>query len=127
MTVDIGSLTAIDLTDEVKVTLNDTSAFEGIIGSTSADTLTGNTRDNILEGGRGNDSLTGGTGADTYVFARTASEDLGDDTLTEDTMSNDEGDTLDFSRYNAAVTVNLNSTTPTQYFPAGQRDQGDPQ
>ena len=45
--------------------------FEGIIGSTFADTLTGGTGGETIEGGAGNDILDGGAGSDfvSYIFA----------------------------------------------------------
>ncbi|MCV6586609.1 MAG: hypothetical protein OIF47_13830 [Marinibacterium sp.] len=41
--------------------------FEGVIGSSLADSLTGNDAGNLLDGGAGDDTLTGGVGDDTLV------------------------------------------------------------
>ena len=52
------------------------SGFEGVIGSSYADTLTGGTTADSITGGIGNDRLSGADGADTLIG------DAGNDTLT---------------------------------------------
>ncbi len=43
--------------------------FEGLVGSSFADTLIGNARNNLLEGGNGADKIDGGDGIDTLSYA----------------------------------------------------------
>ncbi|WP_298290486.1 peroxidase family protein [Novosphingobium sp.] len=61
------SVTAPQATGEGTDTL---TGFEGVIGSTSADTLTGSAANDVIDGGAGtaNDTLTGGAGIDTVAF-----------------------------------------------------------
>ena len=54
--------------------------------------------DDVLQGGTGDDTLTGGTGADTFVFI----EGHGADTITD--FSKAEGDRIDLSGFDAAIT-----------------------
>ncbi|MEI8319222.1 MAG: hypothetical protein WCH79_14875, partial [Planctomycetia bacterium] len=82
----------------------------------------------ILEGRGGNDTLAGGRGDDTYVFQGTS---LGTDTILEDLRleksgigatgssdGRDSGDTLDFTNFGAAVSIDLTSTA-VQVIAAG--------
>ena len=87
---------------QVVLTLSDPTGVENVVGSAFNDSLTGNARDNVLEGGAGDDTLAGGAGDDIYVFA---GGNLGKDTIVE--APNTGSDTLDFSRFNAAVNVDL--------------------
>ena len=74
----------------------------------------------VLEGRSGNDTLVGGRGDDTYVFEGTV---LGNDTILEDLRfeksgigatgssdGRDSGDTLDFTNFGTAVSIDLTST-----------------
>ncbi len=106
------------------LTLSSATGIENVLGSASGDAIVGNDRANslssgdgndTLEGGLGNDSLTGGNGDDTYVFS--GSSDLGTDTITE--AANVDTDTLDFTSFSQAATVNL-STTGNQTIASGK-------
>ncbi len=125
LTIDISTASAVNHAD-LKLTIP-TSSFEQVIGTTKNDTITGNSLDNLidggddddtivggagndtLEGGLGDDDLDGGSGDDVYVFDRDlVTDNLGSDTITEATgASNDDGDRLDFSGFDEALTVDL--------------------
>ncbi len=104
--------------------------FENVYGGAGDDNLTGNHLDNILIGNSGNDQLngfkgddvlTGGTGDDIYYFSG-YEERIGQIQLNE---ALDGGlDTLDFSRANASVTLNLGVGTAQTIFPGGQLTLG---
>ena len=83
------------------------STIENVIGSSANDTITGNSGDNKLTGGAGNDSLIGGAGNDTYVFAA----GFGADIISDDKTSTN---TLDFSAFTSALSVDLNTTSFNQ-------------
>ena len=63
--------------------------------------------DDVLQGGTGDDTLTGGTGADTFIFV----EGHGADTITD--FSKAEGDKIDLSGFDAAITWEELSTKIT--------------
>ena len=98
------------------------SAFaDAITGSTGAnlisggdgnDTITGLDGDDVIEGGAGDDVLDGNGGNDTYVFAGT---NLGSDAIVESNGV----DTLDFSQFQHAVTLNLGTTNAQTVAPGG--------
>jgi Ca2+-binding RTX toxin-like protein len=77
------------------------------------DIIYGSAGNDILGGGTGDDALIGGTGNDTYLFIST---NLGSDTITEDASLGT--DTLDFSAFGAAVTLDL-AQTSTQVISSG--------
>jgi Ca2+-binding RTX toxin-like protein len=87
--------------------------IENIIGSTGNDILTGDLNANVLSGGAGADTITGGAGADTL------NGDAGNDVFV---MSNDnvrdlidggaDNDTVDYSAYTTALSVNLGLVSP---------------
>ena len=81
---------------DIDVDLSADDTFENVVGTAGDDTIEGNESDNILSGGEGND---------TYVFVRTAAEELGSDTIVEDAEV--DTDTLDFSGFNEAIDLNL--------------------
>jgi Ca2+-binding RTX toxin-like protein len=90
--------------------------IENVIGGWGDDILTGDGNANLLIGGPGNDilaggagddTLSGGPGDDTYVMAPGG----GTDTIIE--QPNEGSDTLDYSAYTTAVTVNLAVGTAT--------------
>ncbi|WP_020474715.1 LamG-like jellyroll fold domain-containing protein [Zavarzinella formosa] len=113
--------------------------FENIIGTDSADFLQGDAADNhiqgnggndtiiglagndTLEGGAGDDTLNGGAGNDQYPFNDTPAVvggprlSLGSDTIIE--PSDTDEDSLDFSQFGSAVTVDLSSTTTQTVAP----------
>ncbi len=72
----------------------------------SSDLMFGDAGPDTFVGGGGNDHMTGGDGDDTYLFIGLI---LGDDTITE--AANLGVDTLNFSGFGAAVTVDLALTT----------------
>jgi Ca2+-binding RTX toxin-like protein len=82
------------------------TTIERLSGSQEADTLVGNSVNNTILGGGGNDILEGQAGSDDNTTAGRAAS--GTDTVTE--PDDQETDTIDFSKYNAGVYVNLNST-----------------
>ena len=96
----------------------DTGSYELFLSR--FDAATGNDAGDVLEGRGGNDTLAGGRGDDTYVFQGTA---LGSDTILEDVRleksgigatgsvgGRDSGDTLDFTNFEKAVSIDLTST-----------------
>jgi Ca2+-binding RTX toxin-like protein len=105
---------------------NADNALENVIGTSAGDTIIGNARDNVLaggagadtisagdgvdtiEGGTGSDTIDGGAGNDRYIFDPAAGS-LGSDSITE--AAGVDSDTLDFSAYTTAVTVDLSSTS----------------
>jgi len=96
--------------------LDTLSNFEGILGSSSGDTLTGNDADNWIEGGGGNDSIDGGLGIDIASYLH-ASEGVTVDLTTSgpqdtgsagtDTLVSIEG--LEGSAFNDTFTVSASS------------------
>ena len=83
----------------------DGTVFGG--GDDGNNIINGGTGDDEIFSGAGDDVLEGGAGDDTYTFSGTG---LGVATLIESV--DDEGvDSLDFSDFDHAVTINLNSTT----------------
>lgn len=103
-----------------------------ILGGTGNDTLDGGAGDDTLEGGLGNDVLTGGLGNDTLFDG--PGDDLvdvgvGDDTViatpgSDDTFIDGGGlDTLDFSRDNQPITLDLDSTAVQTVDPVGNTVQ----
>lgn len=86
----------------------DNDAIENFLSGSGNDKLTGNAAANLLDGGAGNDTLIGGAGNDQLLGG------LGDDLYVfqsgfgKDTVNDAGGnDTLDFSNFATAVTVNL--------------------
>ncbi len=82
-----------------------------IFGDAGNDTLEGGAGDDFIIGYTGNDSLAGGAGNDTYYFSREGAEDLGSDTVTESTSSNDSFDVLSFFGFGEAITLDLTNST----------------
>src|SRR5262249_47296660 len=78
---------------------------EDLIGGAGNDCLVGGAGNDTLDGGAGDDTLIGGTGSDTYVFSGTAP---GNDSVIE--AANADSDTLDFTNFGSAVTIDLSST-----------------
>ena len=76
----------------------------------NAPAAVGNDGDDFITGGTGADVLRGGIGNDTYLFSGT--EDLGIDTVNE--FAGEGVDSLDFSDFGSAVTIDLNSTETEQ-------------
>lgn len=118
----------------VQITLSDATSIENAIGTSFGDAITGNTRNNlldgggggdvltglagndtllggdagdVLEGGAGDDSLNGGAGEDNYNFVGST---LGADTVTE-VSAVDDDDTLIFTNFNHAVTIDISSAS----------------
>jgi hypothetical protein len=96
----------------------DTGSYELFLSRFEAASV--NDAGDILEGRGGNDTLAGGRGDDTYVFQGTA---LGTDAILEDVRleksglgatgsvdGRDSGDTLDFTNFASAVSIDLAST-----------------
>jgi Ca2+-binding RTX toxin-like protein len=69
------------------------SNIENVEGSSFNDTLTGNANANVLDGGGGADILSGAGGADVFRFGSTAADN---------TITDFDGDVLDFSPLFAA-------------------------
>ena len=120
---------------------------EHLIGSAHDDILAGDRRDNDLDGGAGNDTLYGGPGGGDDVMAGGLGNDQlfggqGNDTLTggpgddslaggpdADTLNGDVGtdtldggagiDTADYTGSDAAVMVNLSTSSGTSGYAAG--------
>ena len=78
-----------------------------LIGKGGNDTLKGSAANDVLQGDEGDDLLDGGIGNDTYVFVGAG---LGTDTIVE--SANLDSDTLDFSDFNQAVIVELQTVLP---------------
>jgi Ca2+-binding RTX toxin-like protein len=89
LAVDLGAATVADGTGATDRIQN----IEGVIGSSTADTLTGNTAANVLDGGVGNDLLFGRAGFDTLVGG------FGNDTL----AGEEDADSLDGGAGNDAL------------------------
>jgi autotransporter-associated beta strand protein len=96
----------------------DTGRYELFLSRFEAASV--NDAGDILEGRGGNDTLAGGRGDDTYVFQGTG---LGTDAILEDVRleksglgatgsvdGRDSGDTLDFTNFGSAVSIDLAST-----------------
>ena len=122
-TIDSGDLTLTLVEDE-----EDHVLIENVIGSAGADVITGNQLDNIIDGCAGSDTLVGVGGHDRLEGG------LGDDALSAiddetidvsyvfegsglgtDTLGNPGSDivTLDFSEFDAGVTLNRASSNVT--------------
>jgi Ca2+-binding RTX toxin-like protein len=105
-----------------QIMINSGTTIERLTGSQEADTLIGNTASNtivggggndILEGQSGSDSLQGDGGDDRYVFDNTTVGRTAGGTDTINEADDLDTDTIDFSKYNVAVYVNLNTTATT--------------
>ncbi|MFV2066546.1 MAG: beta strand repeat-containing protein [Pirellulales bacterium] len=112
-TVTVNDVAVADLTDVDAALLVggesdnvlDASLFNGdagLVGAAGDDTLLGGSGNDTLVGGTGDDSLVGGGGEDTYVFG---SDGEGNDEIVE--LPENSGDTLNFTAFPAAVTVDL--------------------
>ena len=82
-----------------------------LFGGSGDDTLSGGNHNDVLSGGEGDDSLAGGANDDTYVFDLTGEQTLETDEINE--ASGQGNDTLDFSSYGDAVSVDLASGDQT--------------
>lgn len=80
----------------------------------SNDIIFGGSGSDVLVGGFGNDTLAGSTGNDIYLFI---GSDVGTDAISEDSAL--DSDTLDFSAFDSAVTVDL-ALTSLQVVAAGK-------
>ncbi|MCC0049839.1 MAG: cadherin domain-containing protein, partial [Rhodobiaceae bacterium] len=88
------------------------SGIERVIGSAQADTLVGDTSDNTLEGAAGNDILRGGAGDDTLIGG--ADDDTLEGGAGADILTGGTGiDVVDYTGSDAAVTVNLATSSAT--------------
>jgi Ca2+-binding RTX toxin-like protein len=91
------------------------SSFADVIrGNDAANVLSGRGGNDVLEGRGGDDILSGGADNDTYIFRGTA---LGTDTVTE--LNVNGTDTLDFSAFNQAISLNLGLLNSNQTINAG--------
>ncbi|MBX3414689.1 MAG: hypothetical protein KF708_18520 [Pirellulales bacterium] len=95
---------------------NDFTEIETVYlrGGDGNDSLIGSAYDDFMAGDVGDDTLAGGAGNDLYAFIRTASEDLGVDTLVEGTGAfNDDADMLYFPAFNTGISLDLSDTSQT--------------
>ena len=94
-----------------------TQTFENITGSAFDDDLTGNSAVNVIKGLAGDDDIDGGGGNDTIEGGAGADKLDGDytdsDNTNEGNQSNSQVNTLSYASSNAAVTVNLMTSSAT--------------
>lgn len=125
-------------------TINGGAGNDTLSGGTGDDTVNGGTGDDTLSGGIGNDIISGGGGKDTITGeagndiiilsgaadATTVNGGEGENTIRfmESTFGNifltttSELDTLDFSQYNAPVTIDLSLTTSQKVGTSSSND-----
>jgi Ca2+-binding RTX toxin-like protein len=101
----------------LRIKLANPEGIENVWGTDFDDVLRGNARNNslrgyqgddVLEGRGGDDYLFGGQDNDTYVFR--TNRVLGIDTISE--WADEDTDTLDFSEFGRAITLDIGWTTP---------------
>ena len=105
-TIDLSALSNAPFTSFYLCTLNGGAGDDLIIGSPINDDISGGDNSDRLEGRGGNDIIYGGDGDDTYVFSGSAA--LGTDIVE---LGGSGTDTLDFSAFGYAASVDLNSTS----------------